>query len=51
MGKFAQRIQLLKSRFLTEEEELQQLLQDSCFEVKEIELLNNLEHPELDQLS
>lgn len=49
-GKFAQRIQLPKSRYLTEEEELQQLLQDCSLEVKGIELLENSEDPNLDMI-
>lgn len=49
-GKFAQRIQLPKSRYLTEEEELQQLLQDCSLEVKGIELLENSEDPSLDMI-
>lgn len=49
-GKFAQRIQLPKARYLTEEEELQQLLQDCSLEVKGIELLENSEDPNLDMI-
>lgn len=49
-GKFAQRIHLPKSRYLTEEEELQQLLQDCSLEVKGIELLENSEDPNLDMI-
>lgn len=49
-GKFAQSIQLPKSRYLTEEEELQQLLQDCSLEVKGIELLENSEDPNLDMI-
>lgn len=49
-GKFAQRIQLPKSRYLTEEEELQKLLQDCSLEVKGIELLKNSEDPNLDMI-
>lgn len=48
-GKFAERIQLPKSRYLTEEE-LQQLLQDCSLEVKGIELLENSEDPNLDMI-
>jgi hypothetical protein len=43
-GKFAQRLQLPKSQYLTEEEELQQKLQDATLEIKGIELLENTEH-------
>lgn len=50
MGKFVRRIQLSKSRYLTEEDKLQQLLQDSSLEVKGIDLLNNLKYPESDMI-
>ncbi|XP_056001762.1 uncharacterized protein LOC130048746 [Ostrea edulis] len=49
-GKFAQRLQLPKSLYLTEEEELQQKLQDATLEVKGIELLENRERPECDMM-
>jgi hypothetical protein len=45
-GKFAQRLQLLKSQYFTEEVELQQKLQDATLEIKGIELLENTEHSE-----
>jgi hypothetical protein len=35
---------------LTEEEKLQQKLQDDTLEIKEIELLENTEHPETDMM-
>lgn len=50
MGIFVQGIQLPKSRYLTEEEELQQLLQDFSLEVKGIERLNDLDHLESDMI-
>jgi hypothetical protein len=49
-GKFAQRLQLPKSQYLTEEEELQQKLQDATLEIKGIELLENTEHLETDMM-
>jgi hypothetical protein len=49
-GKFAQRLQLPKSQYLTEEEELQEKLQDATLEIKGIELLENTEHPETDMM-
>jgi hypothetical protein len=49
-GKFAQRLQLPKSQYLTEEEELQQKLQDFTLEIKGIELLENKEHTETDMM-
>ena len=49
-GKFAQRLQLPKSQYLTEEEELQEKLKDSTLEIKGIELLENKEHPENDMM-
>jgi hypothetical protein len=49
-GKFDQRLQLPKSQYLTEEEELQKKLQDATLEIKGIELLQNKEHPETDMM-
>ncbi|XP_061168350.1 uncharacterized protein LOC133177309 [Saccostrea echinata] len=49
-GKFAQRLLLPKTQSLTEEEELQQLLQDSTIDIKSIELLENKEQPESDMM-
>ncbi|XP_061191720.1 uncharacterized protein LOC133199940 [Saccostrea echinata] len=49
-GKFAQRLLLPKTRYLTEEEEVQQLLQDSTIDIKGLELLENKEDPELDMM-
>jgi hypothetical protein len=49
-GKLAQRLQLPKSHYLTEEEELQEKLQDATLEIKGIELLENTEHPETDMM-
>jgi hypothetical protein len=49
-GKFAQRLQLSKSQYLTKEEELQQKLQDAALEIKGIEFLENKEHPETDMM-
>jgi hypothetical protein len=49
-GKVAQRLQLPKSQHSTEEEELQQKLQYATLEIKEIELLENTEHPETDMM-
>ncbi|XP_061181223.1 uncharacterized protein LOC133189847 [Saccostrea echinata] len=49
-GKFAQRLLLPKTRYLTEEEELQQLLQDSTIDIKGIELLENKEQAESDMM-
>jgi hypothetical protein len=42
-GKFAQRLQLPKTQYLSEEEELQEKLKDSTIEIKGIELLENPE--------
>lgn len=47
-GKFAQRLQLPKIQYLTEQEELNQMLQDTTLEVKGLELLNNTEKLESD---
>jgi hypothetical protein len=47
-GNIAQRLQLLKSQYLIEEEQLQQKLQYDMLKIKEIELLENTEHPETD---
>ncbi|XP_052681401.1 uncharacterized protein LOC128162281 [Crassostrea angulata] len=47
-GKFAQRLQLPKIEYLSEEEQLTKMLQDSTLEVKGIELLNNVNKPECD---
>jgi hypothetical protein len=50
-GKFAHHLQLPKSQYLTEEEELQEKLQDATLEIKGIELLENTEkHPETDMM-
>jgi hypothetical protein len=49
-GKFAQRLQLPKTEYLTEEAELQEKLQDSTLEIKGLELLENTEHPETDMM-
>ncbi|XP_061192292.1 uncharacterized protein LOC133200521 [Saccostrea echinata] len=49
-GKFAQRLLLPKTRYLTEEQELQQLLQDSTIDIKGIELLENKEQAESDMM-
>jgi hypothetical protein len=48
--KFAQRLQLPHTQYLTEEEELQQKLRDSTIEIKGMELLENLEKPENDMM-
>lgn len=49
-GKFAQRLQLPKIQYLTEQEELNQMLQDTTLKVKGLELLNNTEKPESDMI-
>jgi hypothetical protein len=49
-GKFAQRLQLPKCQYLTEEAELQEKLNDSTLEIKGIELLENNDHPENDMM-
>jgi hypothetical protein len=49
-GKFAQRLQLPKTQYLTEEEELQNKLQDAKIEIKGLELLENSDHPEADMM-
>jgi hypothetical protein len=49
-GKFAKRLQLPKSQYLTVEEELQDKLQDATLEIKGNELLENTEHPETDMM-
>jgi hypothetical protein len=49
-GKFAQRLQLPKTEYLTEEEELQQKLKDATLEIKGIELLENNENPQSDMM-
>jgi hypothetical protein len=49
-GKFAQRLQLPKTQYLIEEEELQEKLQDATLEIKGIELLESKEHPETDMM-
>jgi hypothetical protein len=48
--KFAQRLQIRKSQYLTEEEELQQKLQDATLQIKGIEHLKNTELPETDMM-
>jgi hypothetical protein len=48
--KFAQPLLLPKSQYLTEEEELQEKLQDANLEIKGIELLENTEHPKTDMM-
>jgi hypothetical protein len=49
-GKFAQRLQLPKTQYLTEEEELQEKLKDATLEIKGIELLENSDHSETDMM-
>ena len=49
-GKFAQRLQLTKTEYLTEEEELQEKLQDTTLDIKGVELLENNDHPENDMM-
>ncbi|XP_062570462.1 uncharacterized protein LOC134232499 [Saccostrea cucullata] len=49
-GKFAQRLLLPKTRYLDEEEELQQLLQDSTLDIKGMRLLDNKENPNYDKM-
>ncbi|XP_048775446.2 uncharacterized protein LOC125680045 [Ostrea edulis] len=49
-GKFAQRLQLPQTQYLTEEEELQKKLQDATLEIKGVELLENRDHPEADMM-
>jgi hypothetical protein len=49
-GKFAQRLQLPKTEYLTEEAELHEKLQDSTLEIKGLELLENSDHPEADMM-
>jgi hypothetical protein len=49
-GKFAQRLQLPHTQYLTEEEELQQKLKDATLQIKGIELLENIHHPERDMM-
>jgi hypothetical protein len=49
-GKFAQRLQLPKTEYLTEEEELENKLQDATLQIKGLELLENKEHPETDMM-
>ena len=48
--KFAQRLQLPQIRYLTEQEELHKLLEDSIIQVKGIELLNNEDRPQSDMI-
>ena len=48
MGKFANRLQLPKIRFPSEQEDFHKLLEDSIIQVKGIELLNNEDRPESD---
>jgi hypothetical protein len=48
--KFDQRLQLPKFQYLTEEEELQEELQDITLEIKGIEHLEITEHPETDMM-
>jgi hypothetical protein len=49
-GKFAQRLQLPKTEYLTEEAELHEKLQDSTLEIKGLQLLENTDHPEADMM-
>ncbi|XP_062575191.1 uncharacterized protein LOC134237107 [Saccostrea cucullata] len=49
-GKFAQRLLLPKTRYLDEEEELQQLLQDSTLDIKGMQLLDNKEDSNKDKM-
>ncbi|XP_062601051.1 uncharacterized protein LOC134262702 [Saccostrea cucullata] len=49
-GKFAQRLLLPKTRYLDEEEELQQLLQDSTLDIKGMQLLVNKEDSNEDKM-
>ncbi|XP_061170591.1 uncharacterized protein LOC133179932 [Saccostrea echinata] len=49
-GKFAQRLLLPKTKYLDEEEELQELLQDLTIDIKGIQLLENKEKAELDMM-
>ncbi|XP_062611929.1 uncharacterized protein LOC134273736 [Saccostrea cucullata] len=49
-GKFAQRLLLPKTRYLDEEEELQQLLQDSTLDIKGMQLLDNKEDSNEDKM-
>lgn len=49
-GKFAQRLQLPKIEYLTQQEQLTKMLQDTTLEVKGIELLNNLKKPDSDMI-
>ncbi|XP_062622349.1 uncharacterized protein LOC134283849 [Saccostrea cucullata] len=49
-GKFAQRLLLPKTRYLDEEEELQQLLQDSTLDIKGMRLLVNKEDSNEDKM-
>lgn len=49
-GKFAQRLQLPKIEYLTQQEQLTKMLQDTILEVKGIELLNNLKKPDSDMI-
>ncbi|XP_062567875.1 uncharacterized protein LOC134230104 [Saccostrea cucullata] len=49
-GKFAQRLLSPKTRYLDEEEELQQFLQDSTLDIKGMQLLNNKEDSNKDKM-
>jgi hypothetical protein len=50
LGKFAQRLELPKVQYITEEQELQEKLKDSTLDIKGIELLENNDHPETDMM-
>ena len=49
-GKFAQRLQLPKTQFLTGQDELNKMLEDSTIALKGMELLTNPDHPESDMI-
>ena len=49
-GKFAQRLQLPKTRYLTGQDELNKMLEDSTIAMKGMELLTNPDHPESDMI-
>ena len=49
-GKFAQRLQLPKTQYLTGQDELNKMLEDSTIALKGMELLTNSDQPESDMI-
>lgn len=49
-GKFAQRLQLPKTKYLSEQEELNKMLVDSTISLKAMEILNNPDQPGSDMI-